>query len=65
MIKTLSSQILNHGRSQHYCVAGVDLVPGHEGGSWLGMSKTGRLGALTNILAKRQSNKKSRGTSFA
>lgn len=27
---------------------GIDLFPGKEGGTWLGISKTGRLGILTN-----------------
>ncbi|XP_035680125.1 transport and Golgi organization protein 2 homolog [Branchiostoma floridae] len=31
-------------------LSGVDMEPGREGGTWLGMAETGRLSALTNIL---------------
>ena len=35
-------------------ISGVDLFPGKEGGTWLGMTKTGKIGILTNY---RQSEK--------
>ena len=30
------------------CILGVDLVPRREGGTWLGISKQGQIGILTN-----------------
>lgn len=35
------------------CVTGLDLEEGKEGGSWLGISRRGRLAALTNYMDAR------------
>ena len=39
----------------------MDLVPGSDGGTWLGLSKTGKFGVLLNILAKEKRGMKRRG----
>ena len=39
-------------------VCGLDMQTGVEGGTWLGMSRTGKVGFLTNILVKQQSPEK-------
>ena len=31
------------------CVAGIDLMSEREGGTWFGVSKSGRIGVLLNI----------------
>ena len=33
----------------NYCLYGQDLTPGKEGGTWLGMSKYGKISALLNL----------------
>jgi len=40
---------------------GIDMVPGREGGTWLGASKRGRIGTLLTILGANDSKKKGRG----
>ena len=44
-------------------VCGVDLRKGVEGGSWLGVSKSGKFAAMTNVLVNYEQgrNKLSRG----
>lgn len=43
-------------------IGGMDMEPGREGGSWLVMTKQGKLSALTNVLQKQiQLNKSGRG----
>ena len=46
--------VLKQANIKITCITGVDLVPGREGGTWLGMSKGGKIGILTNY---RQSDK--------
>ena len=36
-------------KGDHMMLAGRDLTPGKEGGTWLGMDRHGRIGILTNI----------------
>ena len=43
----------------------MDLEPGREGGTWLGLSVTGRFSALLNVLARQSKDKKGRGTYLA
>ncbi|KAI8504616.1 Transport and Golgi organization protein 2 [Branchiostoma belcheri] len=44
-------------------VSGLDMEPGREGGTWIGIAETGRLSALTNILQPIQDpNAKGRGS---
>ncbi|KAH9525715.1 Transport and Golgi organization protein 2 [Bulinus truncatus] len=40
---------------------GLDVMPGRAGGTWLGMSKDGKIGALLNILAQQDLSKEGRG----
>ena len=42
-------------------LTGIDLEPGREGGTWQGMSKTGKFAVLLNILSIRTHNMKGRG----
>lgn len=42
-------------------VGGIDLVPGLEGGSWLGISRAGKFAALLNVFVKERPNTKPRG----
>ncbi|XP_021346329.1 transport and Golgi organization 2 homolog isoform X2 [Mizuhopecten yessoensis] len=42
-------------------ISGVDMEPGREGGTWLGVSKAGRIGVLLNILDKLEMNMRGRG----
>lgn len=45
-----------------HCIAGLDLEPGREGGTWFGTSTTSKTGALLNILEPAPSrDKKGRG----
>lgn len=37
-----------------YYILGRDMEPGREGGTWLGISKSGRIGSLLNVLQSRQ-----------
>ena len=39
----------------------MDLEPGRKGGTWLGLSKTGRFAVLLNILEELKPNMKGRG----
>lgn len=41
--------------------SGLDQTLGKEGGTWLGASKTGRIGILLNILGINDPRKKGRG----
>ncbi|XP_013414756.1 transport and Golgi organization 2 homolog [Lingula anatina] len=34
------------------CIGGIDLMPGRGSGTWLGLSKAGKIGILLNILQK-------------
>lgn len=43
------------------CISGLDQTPRKEGGTWLGASKTGRIGILLNILGINDPRKKGRG----
>ncbi len=45
---------LNHNVTFCFLSLGLDLEVGKEGGSWLGISKRGKLAALTNYLEARQ-----------
>lgn len=49
-------------RDEGKWIGGMDLEPGREGGSWLGISKTGRVAALLNILAVQDPEAKGRGS---
>lgn len=42
-------------------LCGHDLVPGREGGTWLGVSKTGKIGILLNVLGILDTTKLGRG----
>ena len=44
-----------------YIFSGLDQTPRKEGGTWLGASKTGRIGILLNILGINDPKKKGRG----
>ena len=44
-----------------YIFSGLDQTPKKEGGTWLGASKTGRIGTLLNILGINDPKKKGRG----
>ncbi|XP_060558813.1 transport and Golgi organization 2 homolog [Ruditapes philippinarum] len=43
-------------------MGGADLEPGREGGSWLGISTSGKIGVLLNVLAKQRLDAKGRGS---
>ncbi|VDI65902.1 Hypothetical predicted protein [Mytilus galloprovincialis] len=43
------------------CISGQDMTPGKENGTWLGVSKRGRIGILLNILGVNDPKKKGRG----
>ncbi|XP_033748312.1 transport and Golgi organization 2 homolog isoform X1 [Pecten maximus] len=43
-------------------LSGVDMEPGREGGTWLGVSRDGKIGVLLNILEILQPNKRGRGS---
>ncbi|XP_052072930.1 transport and Golgi organization 2 homolog [Mytilus californianus] len=43
------------------CISGQDMTPGKENGTWLGVSKKGRIGILLNILGVNDCEKKGRG----
>ncbi|XP_064612493.1 transport and Golgi organization protein 2 homolog [Liolophura sinensis] len=48
--------------SHQDCISGLDEEPGKEGGTWLGLSKTGHFASLLNILSSQNDpNKKGRG----
>ncbi|RXN32016.1 transport and Golgi organization 2 -like protein [Labeo rohita] len=49
--------------SNNEILSGLDLEEGKEGGSWLGISKRGKLAALTNYLEARQ-NPDAQGRGF-
>ena len=42
-------------------ILAIDLTPGREGGTWLGLSKTGKFAVLLNILTKQRPATKGRG----
>lgn len=48
-------------RDEAKWIGGIDLEPGKEGGTWLGISRTGRMAVLLNILAKQNPQAKGRG----
>ena len=41
--------------------SGMDMEPGREGGTWLGLSKTGKFSVVLNILSEVMPNMKGRG----
>ena len=47
--------------SNVFVLTGMDLEPGRKGGTWLGLSKTGRFAVLLNILEELKPNMKGRG----
>lgn len=47
--------------SDQSCISGLDMFPGREGGTWLGMNTSGKVGVLLNILGQQNSNKSGRG----
>ncbi|XP_052801357.1 transport and Golgi organization protein 2 homolog [Mya arenaria] len=49
------------GDPQHQWIGGMDLEPGREGGTWLGISRTGRLACLLNILELQRPEARGRG----
>lgn len=42
-------------------LSGQDLFPGREGGTWLGVSKAGKIGVLLNILGILDTTRQGRG----
>lgn len=52
---------LGYWEGNKNCLSGQDLESGVEGCTWLGMSKTGKVGVLLNIKEIPEDNKKSRG----
>ena len=47
--------------SYFFILTGVDLAPGMKCGTWLGLSKTGRLAALLDVYIDHKQNMKGRG----
>ncbi|CAL1531959.1 unnamed protein product, partial [Lymnaea stagnalis] len=43
------------------CISGLDEMPDRSGGTWLGMNKDGKVGALLNILGQQDHSKEGRG----
>uniref|UniRef100_A0A0B7AB84 Transport and Golgi organization protein 2 homolog n=1 Tax=Arion vulgaris TaxID=1028688 RepID=A0A0B7AB84_9EUPU len=46
---------------QEECISGLDQEPGRVGGTWLGMNRSGKIGALLNILGCMDPSKIGRG----
>ncbi|XP_066545104.1 transport and Golgi organization protein 2 homolog isoform X2 [Amia ocellicauda] len=57
------SKLVDFWGSGNEVLSGLDLEEGKEGGSWLGISKRGRLAALTNYMDARQ-NPDAQGRGF-
>lgn len=58
------TQLASFWENHPSVIGGMDLEPGREGGSWLVMNKSGKIGALLNILQPDEEvlpNKKGRG----
>ncbi|XP_059140999.1 transport and Golgi organization 2 homolog [Physella acuta] len=43
------------------CISGLDQMSGRSGGTWLGMSREGKIGVLLNILGQQDHTKEGRG----
>jgi len=47
--------------SDQSCISSLDMLPGREGGTWMGLNKNGKVGVLLNILGQQSPNKAGRG----
>lgn len=54
---TKAASFWNNG----HCISGLDEMPDRAGGTWLGMSRDGKIGALLNILGQQDHSKEGRG----
>ncbi|XP_041354262.1 transport and Golgi organization protein 2 homolog isoform X2 [Gigantopelta aegis] len=55
------TELASFGGKDKRVVCGRDCMQGREGGTWVGMSREGRLGVLLNILGQLDPDKKPRG----
>lgn len=55
-----TDKVAFRGEKQQW-IGAIDLTPGREGGTWLGLSKTGKFAVLLNILTKQRPATKGRG----
>uniref|UniRef100_T1J2R1 Transport and Golgi organization protein 2 n=1 Tax=Strigamia maritima TaxID=126957 RepID=T1J2R1_STRMM len=62
---TRPTKIADFWDNEPNIISGLDMEPGKEGGTWLGMTKTGRIGVLLNILQPvGQTNVEKKGRGF-